>query len=135
VPAQVDHPRTVYVQEGPIVAALDQWLARLFDAEHIHETCRVLAGAGDIDEAITAKLDAARRQLVDCEGRLAKYRSALEAGADPIVVVGWTREVEGQRLAAERTIAEASSQNGRHTPGDQRARRRRAQGRPQTRRR
>jgi putative hemolysin len=40
--------------------------------------------------------------------QLAKYRSALEAGTDATVIAGWTREVEGQRLAAERTIAEAS---------------------------
>ncbi|MHB8466516.1 MAG: recombinase family protein [Acidimicrobiales bacterium] len=106
--AQIDHPRTVYVQEGPIVAALDRWLARLFDADHIDETCRILAGASEVDEVAAAKLDAARRQLTDCEARLARYRSALEAGADPTVVAGWTREVEGQRLAAERTLAEAS---------------------------
>ena len=106
--ARVDHPRTVYVQEGPIVTALDGWLARLFDAEHIDATCAVLAGASEVDEATAARRDAARRQLAECEARLAKYRSAIEAGAEPAVVAGWTRDVEGQRLAAQRTLAEAA---------------------------
>jgi site-specific DNA recombinase len=105
--AQLDHPRTVYVQEGPIVAAGDRWLARLFDPDHIDETCRALAGAGEIDEAAAAQIESARRQLADCHIRLAKYRAALEAGTDASVVANWIREVEGQRLAAERTLAAA----------------------------
>ena len=35
----------MYVQEAPIVTALDSWLAQLFDREHIDETCHLL-GSG-----------------------------------------------------------------------------------------
>jgi len=45
----------------------------------------------------------------DCDARLKKYRSALEAGADPAVVAGWIKEVEADRLAAERELASTAS--------------------------
>ncbi|MHB8465048.1 MAG: recombinase family protein [Acidimicrobiales bacterium] len=106
---EVNHPKTVYVQEDPIVAALDRWLGRLFDAAHIDETCRVLAGVSEVDEEGAARAEGARRQLADCDARLAKYRAALEAGADPTIVAGWLREVEGQRLTAERALSATGS--------------------------
>src|SRR5438445_1347202 len=106
--AELDHPKTVYVQEEPIVAALDRWLAKLFDAQHIDDTCRMLADASEVDERVVAQVEAARRQLADCDGRLTKYRAALEAGTDPAVIAGWIGEVEAQRLAAQRTLADAA---------------------------
>jgi site-specific DNA recombinase len=45
----------------------------------------------------------------DCDTRLAKYRSALEAEADPAVVAGWIKEVEGDRFHAERERASTAS--------------------------
>lgn len=92
----------------PKAAAVDRWLGRLFDAGHIDETCRLLAGADEIDEAAAARVEAAQRALINCNARLAKYRATLEAGTDPAVVAGWIREVEGQRQAAEHTLAESS---------------------------
>ena len=47
--------------------------------------------------------------MADCDARLAKYRSALEAGADPAVVAGWIKEVEADRLAAERELASTAA--------------------------
>ncbi len=70
--AQLDHPRTVYVQEAPIVAAVDRWLARLFDSKHIDDTCRVLAGASEVDDAAAAPVESARHLLADAHARLAK---------------------------------------------------------------
>jgi site-specific DNA recombinase len=103
---EIDHPRTVYVREDVIVPALDSWLARIFDPEHLDATCAGLADAsaapGDVDEA---RLEAARRKLADCDDGLARYRAALEGGAEPTVVATWIAEVQGERLAAERTLA------------------------------
>jgi hypothetical protein len=52
-----------------------------------------------------AAVEAARRKLADSDGRLVKYRAALDNGADPTVVAEWIAEVQGDRLAAERILA------------------------------
>ena len=39
----IDHPKTVYLREAPVVAGLDEWIAGLFDPDAIEETCRDLA--------------------------------------------------------------------------------------------
>ena len=38
--------------------------------------------------------------ISDCDAKLVGYRSALDAGADPIVVAGWITEVQAQRAMA-----------------------------------
>ena len=50
------------------------------------------------------RIEAAQRKLADCDTRLAKYRAALDADADPVVVAGWMAEVQAERLRAEREI-------------------------------
>ncbi|HVA05340.1 MAG TPA: hypothetical protein VNG12_01225, partial [Acidimicrobiales bacterium] len=55
-------------------------------------------------EADHARIEAANRKLSDCDDRLAKYRKAIDAGADPIVVAEWMRDVQGERLRAEQEI-------------------------------
>jgi site-specific DNA recombinase len=109
---KVDHPKTVYVREDVIVPRLDAWLATLFDPANLDATCEALAMAGGVDEAAEARLDAARRRIVDCDSRLAKYRAALDAGADATIVAGWMAEVQGERLRAEIELGAA-------VPGEQ----------------
>jgi len=98
---KVDHPKTVYVREDVIVPRLDAWFATLFDPENLDATCEALAMADGVDEAAEAQLEAARRKTADCDSRLAKYRAALDAGAEAAVVAGWMAEVQGERLRAE----------------------------------
>ena len=62
-----------------------------------------------------------RRKLADSDDRLAKHRSALEAGADPTVVRSWISEVQGERLAAERALAAAQPSGRALTPDELRA--------------
>jgi hypothetical protein len=50
----------------------------------------------------------AKRELADCDARLGKYRAALEAGADPVVVSGWMKEVQGERLRAEQLLGQSA---------------------------
>lgn len=107
---EVDHPRSVLVREDLIVDALDAWLTRLFEPGRIEETIAQLvevAGAGNDGNA--ARGEAAQRLIVDCDERLSRYRSALEHGADPEVVTVWIREVQGDRLRAQRAALEARS--------------------------
>jgi site-specific DNA recombinase len=94
----MDHPRSVDVRESAIVPKLDAWLATLFDPE---ATCEALAAAGGADDIDQARTEAATRKLADCDERLAKYRKALDTGADPVVVAGWMSEVQGERNIAE----------------------------------
>ena len=103
----VEHPRTVLVREDWIVEALDAWLLQLFEPERIDQTVAQLAAAAAPTSTDAARIEAAQRQLADCDARLAKYRQALEHGTDPTVVAAWIAEVQGERLAAERTLAEA----------------------------
>jgi len=103
------HPRTVYVREAAIVPALDRWLATLFDSTHIDSTCALLAAASGLEDVTTAQRQAARRRLPDCDARLARYRAALEAGTDAVVVAGWVAEVSTERSTAERALREAAT--------------------------
>jgi len=107
---EIGHPRTVYVREDSILPPLDRWLARIFDPDRIDATCEQLAAASDADETAAAELEANRRRLRDCDRRLAKYRAALESGADPAVVAAWITEVQAERAVAERSLAQLRPQ-------------------------
>jgi site-specific DNA recombinase len=105
--AELAHPRNVYLAEQTVIPALDTWLARLFDADHIDETCKILAGVSEPDPSAAIRHETARRRLATCGDRLAKYRRALDAGVDPEVVGAWIREVQADQLRAEVELAAA----------------------------
>ncbi len=105
----IEHPRTVYVRESEIVPRLDAWLAKLFDPSNLDATCEALAASSQLDDASRGRLDVATRTMADCDRRLSQYRAALDAGADPAVVAGWMRDVQGQRLKAAGEITRMSS--------------------------
>jgi site-specific DNA recombinase len=76
----------------------------------LDRTCAELAAAsGSVDDGDGARLEAARRKLTDCDDRLARYRAALEGGADATVVATCIAEVQGDRLRAERILAETAT--------------------------
>ena len=104
----IEHPLAVFVREDRITPKLDEWIATLFDPAHLDATCEALAMAGDADDETEARAEAARRKLADCDKRLAKYRQALDAGADATVVAGWMAEVQGERLRAEQVLGTAA---------------------------
>jgi hypothetical protein len=100
----LDHPKAVYVRESAIVPRLDEWLAELLDPANIEQACDALVMAGGANDVDHARIEAAQRKIADCDERLGKYRKAIDAGADPVVVAGWMAEVQGERLKAEREI-------------------------------
>lgn len=59
-------------------------------------TCEALSVADGVDKAAESRLETARRKIVDCDSRLAKYRSDLEAGADVATVAGWMASGTGR---------------------------------------
>jgi hypothetical protein len=52
-------------------------------------------------------LDQARRKIEESNTKLASYRAALDAGADPAVVTGWIAQTQAEKTTAERTLREA----------------------------
>ena len=100
------HPKWVYLRESDVTDALDEWLLRHFDPKNVDATIEAMAAAQAPDHAGTARAEAARRKIVDCDARLRKYRDALEAGATPLVVAGWMKEVDAERLTAEQELTE-----------------------------
>lgn len=99
--AKEKHPKTIYVREDSLTPAIDQWLAQLFDDEHIDETCAALEAATGSDIAEQNRSASARKKLKECDDKLNKYRRALEAGTDPAIVGEWIEEVKLARKAAE----------------------------------
>jgi site-specific DNA recombinase len=77
------------------------WLGRLFEPEHLDQTLDTLAAAQRAPSQEDAMQAEARRQLAECDRKLARHRAALEAGADPAVVTGWIRDVQAARAQAE----------------------------------
>lgn len=59
--------------------------------------------------AVTRRRQRWPSKLADCDRKLARYRAALEAGADPKVVTGWIAEVEAERRRILATLARPAS--------------------------
>ncbi|MGH9091137.1 MAG: recombinase family protein, partial [Acidimicrobiales bacterium] len=117
---EVEHPRNVYVREDAIIGPLDGWLAEVFDPENIDETLDSLdAASASTDGAQLAKADAARKRMGDCDRRIARYRAALDSGADPSIVTTWLVEVRAERLAAEVELNRVTGHNDRRLTREQ----------------
>ena len=100
---RVDHPRNVIMREDVLITPLDTWLIQGFGPLHRRNTITTL-----LDQAHTGTPTAAPTALVEgptiaeCDAKLARYRAALDAGADPGVVAGWIAETQAEREHAER---------------------------------
>jgi hypothetical protein len=101
------HPRNVYLREDRVVARLDRWLGRLFAPHRVHQTHDLLAVAQDLIPPEAQALAVARRQIAECDRKLAQHRAALEAGADPALVAGWIQEELVRKKAAEQRLSSA----------------------------
>src|SRR6266536_1185657 len=97
----LDHPRTVYLREADLLPHLDQWLARLFDPDHLDPTLDALEQASNDHTATTQQLDAAEQTIANSKRQLAQYRAALAAGANPTEVTAWINQATAAKAAAE----------------------------------
>ncbi|MEU3556158.1 hypothetical protein [Streptomyces fragilis] len=83
----------MYLREDTITPRLDRWIAHAFTPDRLTTTLTALAhataAAAKAAAAGTPDEDQARRTLKECDKRLARYRAALAAGADPTVVTQW----------------------------------------------
>jgi site-specific DNA recombinase len=101
---KIDHPRNVYLRERDIVGSLDTALAAAFAPGRIGETVAMMAATQGPEPVEREPVRQARARLVDCDAKLAQYRAALDAGADPVVVTGWISEVQNQRRQATEVL-------------------------------
>jgi site-specific DNA recombinase len=107
---KVDHPLAVYVREDALLGPLDGWLSRIFAPVHIEES---LAAIEDSQPDHSHRLDGLRREIVECDRKLARHRAALEAGADPALIATWSADVQSQRALAAAQLATISQTTGR----------------------
>lgn len=89
---------------------LDGWLASLFDAAQIDDTCEVLAGASEPDPQADAREAALREEIKGCDNKLARYRSLVDKGGDEAIATKWITETQKERRVLE-------AQLGQHIPG------------------
>ena len=108
--ASIDHPVDVYVREQPLVEALDDWLNELFAPDHAAETTRAIVDAAAHDPAHQARVDHARRSIVDAQRRLSQYRAALDGGADPATVTAWISDAATDERSAQAELEHLATQ-------------------------
>lgn len=104
LPAEVVHPRNVYFREDAVIGRIDAWLASVFSVEQREQTLNTLA-ATILDQEPAPAAVRAQQLIVECEAKLARYKAALEAGADPEVVSGWIRAAQAQRTQAQDALS------------------------------
>ena len=110
----VRHPANVYLREADVLPAVDDWLSAIFSPHRIDQTIRELARA---QEPATRQpgepAGDTQAVLADCDERLSRYQAALDAGADPVTVAAWTRQVKAERAAAIARDVSHSREAGR----------------------
>lgn len=101
----IEHPRNAYVREDRITCHIDGWLARLFDPEHIEQTMADLSCADVPEDANDHRAELAQQRVADADGKISRYKAALEAGTDPALVAQWISEAQAVRTAAVAELA------------------------------
>ncbi|RJL31889.1 recombinase family protein [Bailinhaonella thermotolerans] len=97
---KLDHPRNVCLREDAVLPHLDRWLAEVFAPTRIEHTIEALAAAAGEGRRERGRDDEARRQVAECDRKLQRYKDALDAGADPLVVTEWIKQTQAERHAA-----------------------------------
>ncbi|WP_344094007.1 recombinase family protein, partial [Nocardiopsis composta] len=103
---KIDHPRVVYVREADVLPRLDGWISTVLAPARLHNTIDALVQAQEAEHD-DALADVARRKIAGCDAKLARYRAALDAGADPVTVTQWINTATAERVRAEREMQSA----------------------------
>jgi site-specific DNA recombinase len=57
----------------------------------------------------------AQQEIAICDAKLRQHRAALEAGADPVLVTSWMKEIQARRALAEARLSKPTGQRRRMT--------------------
>jgi site-specific DNA recombinase len=104
------HPRSLYLREDKLVELVDPWIRRAFSPTNLRTTLRAMADAQH-DDADQHRVIAAQEKITTCRTTLDRYRAALDAGTDPVLVQQWITQVQAEKAVAE---ADLRRINGRH---------------------
>ncbi|MGY4924932.1 recombinase family protein [Streptomyces sp. 900105755] len=97
---------------------------RAFAPDRLAATLTALAharSAANAAETLTPQQALARTTVKECERRLARYQTTLEAGADPAVVTQWINEAQADQEAPRRTRPRCATGGTRGRPPDRHA--------------
>ncbi|HEX7133310.1 MAG TPA: zinc ribbon domain-containing protein [Iamia sp.] len=105
-----DHPKSLYVREDQVVAALDRWLPSLADPDF-------LAASQDTgtDDDQRASL---QRRIDDIDQATRNLLRAIEQGTDPTVVQPRIAELRDDRVALVSDLSTIEAPDGRLTSDD-----------------
>lgn len=98
---KVDHPRNVIMREDVLIKPLDTWLVQGFGPVQRRHTITALLNQAHADMPTVTPVASEGPTVAQCDAKLASYRAALEAGADPAVVARWIAETQTERHRAE----------------------------------
>jgi site-specific DNA recombinase len=87
------------------MALVDRWLLREFAPHRLWDTIRDLAAAQLAGSATTVdNFGEAALKIAECDRKLAQYRAALDAGANPATVAGWIADTEAEKAGYQVTM-------------------------------
>ena len=102
----IDHPRNVIMREEALIRPLDTWLVQALNPAQSPRTIAKLVEQARIGIPVPTAPEPLGPTVAECDAKLARYRAALHAGADPAVVAGWIAETQAERKQALREQAE-----------------------------
>lgn len=89
---KIDHPPCLYLRQESLTGPIDQFLHEELGERILSGTLGRLAAAqhrsitplenDDVEE------DRWRQTIADCDAKLKRYRAALDAGGDPVLIAG-----------------------------------------------
>jgi site-specific DNA recombinase len=93
------HPRSLYLREDKIIELVDPWVQRAFSTANLRTTLQAMADAQHSD-ADQQRVIVAREKIATCDTKLDRYRAALDAGTDPVLVQQWITQVQAEKAVA-----------------------------------
>jgi site-specific DNA recombinase len=105
------HPRSLYLREDKIVELVDPWIRRGFAPANLRTTLQAMADAQH-DDAEQHRVIAAREKISTCQTKPDRYRTALDAGTDPVLAQQWITQVQAGKAVAEADLRQLT---GRRT--------------------
>lgn len=97
----------VYLPEREVLPPLDEWLMLAFAPHRLTASIEAMYDAQPAEDTDSARAPA-RGVVAECDRKIARYREALDAGADPVLVTGWIAEVQARRAEAEAQLSQAA---------------------------
>ena len=97
----VGHPLSVNLREDAIIGQVDDWLACEFAPHRLSDIIHDLVSAQQTAARREEHHEEAAAKIAEYDRKLAQYRAALDAGADPAAVAAWITDTEAEKARHE----------------------------------